>query len=403
MKGNGVVKVEHISKKYCKSLKRSMLYGMNDITRNTLGLSSHPGKLRKGEFWAVDDVSIELQKGETLGIIGHNGAGKTTILKLLNGIFWPDKGKITVKGRTGALIAVGAGFHPMLSGRENIFINGAIMGMTKKEVDEKFHDIVDFADIGEFIDFPVKFYSSGMFVRLGFAIAAHCSPDILLIDEVMAVGDLDFQTKCFNRIGELMANGTTAVLVSHSMVHIQRICDRCLWLDSGKIAAIGNPLEITDAYQVKTIEELEKASVQVDKNDGLQIEKVSFLDQNGKKRNRFSPDEPISVEIYVDPKERVENPTFEIKLKSSSGIEILHVIKKLKISFFPGSIKVVKFLIDRLPLTNDIVHVNVLIWNTDVTRLFVRKSGIFYFKIISKGHLRGKISINYKFKVEENY
>lgn len=378
-----------------------MLYGINDISRNTLGLSSRPGKLRKGEFWAVDNVSVELQKGETLGIIGLNGAGKTTILKMLNGIFWPDKGKITVKGRTGALIAVGAGFHPMLSGRENIFINGAIMGMTKKEVDEKFHDIVDFADIGEFIDFPVKFYSSGMFVRLGFAIAAHCSPDILLIDEVMAVGDLDFQTKCFNRIGELMSKGTTAVLVSHSMVHIQRICDRCLWLDSGKVVAIGIPLEITDAYQLKTIEEHENASVQVDKNDGLQIEKVSFLDQDGKKRNKFNPDEPISVEIYVDPKERVENPTFEIKLKSSSGIEILHEIRKLKICFSPGSKKVIKFLIDRLPLTNDIVYVNVLIWNSDVTRLFVRKSGVFYFKIISKGHLRGKINIDYRIEVDE--
>jgi len=183
------ITVDHVSKKYCKSLKRSMLYGVTDIGRNTLGLSSHSGNLRKSEFWAVDDVSFEVKKGETLGIIGPNGSGKTTLLKMLNGIFWPDKGKITVKGRVGALIEVGAGFHPLLTGRENIYINAAILGMTKEEVDEKFDDIVEFADIGDFLDTPVKFYSRGMYVRLGFAVAVHCEPDILLVDEVLAVGD----------------------------------------------------------------------------------------------------------------------------------------------------------------------------------------------------------------------
>jgi lipopolysaccharide transport system ATP-binding protein len=176
------IKVDHISKKYCKSLKRSMLYGVTDIGRNTLGLSSHSEKLRRSEFWAVDDVSFEVKKGETLGLIGPNGSGKTTLLKMLNGIFWPDKGKITINGRVGALIEVGAGFHPMLTGRENVYINAAILGMTKK-VDEKFDAIIEFADIGDFIDAPVKFYSSGMFVRLGFAVAVHYEPDILLVDE----------------------------------------------------------------------------------------------------------------------------------------------------------------------------------------------------------------------------
>ncbi|MFQ6119424.1 MAG: ABC transporter ATP-binding protein, partial [Methanosarcinales archaeon] len=140
------IKVEHVSKKYCKSLKRSMFYGLKDIARNTLGLSSHSERLRKHEFWAVNDVSFEVRRGETLGIIGPNGSGKTTILKMLNGIFWPDKGKITINGSVGALIEVGAGFHPMLTGRENVYINGAILGMSKKETDEKFNDIVNFAD-----------------------------------------------------------------------------------------------------------------------------------------------------------------------------------------------------------------------------------------------------------------
>ena len=228
------IKVEHVSKKYCKSLKRSMYYGINDIGRNMFGLSSHSGKLRKNEFWALDDISFEVKRGETLGIIGPNGAGKTTLLKLLNGIFWPDRGKITVKGRVGALIAVGAGFHPLLTGRENVYINAAILGMTKKEVDEKFDDIIEFAGIGDFLDTPVKFYSSGMFVRLGFAIAVHCDPDILLVDEVLAVGDEGFQNKCFNKIGELKKNGTTVILVSHNMHIISTFTEKAVFLNGGK-------------------------------------------------------------------------------------------------------------------------------------------------------------------------
>jgi len=190
---NLAIKVESVSKKYFKSPKRSMLYGVKDIARNTFGLSSHSDELRKDEFWAVDEVSFEVKKGETLGMIGPNGSGKTTMLKMLNGIFWPDKGKIAVKGRVGALIEVGAGFHPLLTGRENVYINAAILGMTKKETDKKFDDIIKFADIGDFLDVPVKHYSSGMFVCLGFAVAVHCEPEILLVDEVLAVGDLHLQ------------------------------------------------------------------------------------------------------------------------------------------------------------------------------------------------------------------
>jgi len=242
------IKAEHVSKKYCKSLKRSMLYGIKDIGRNALGLSSHSEKLRKDEFWAVDDVSFEVRKRETLGIIGLNGAGKTTLLKLLNGIFWPDKGKITIKGRVGALIAVGAGFHPLLVGRENIYLNGSILGMCKKEIDRKFDSIVEFADIGDFLDTPVKFYSSGMFVRLGFAVAVNCEPDILLIDEVLAVGDEGFQNKCFNKIGELKKNGTTLILVSHNMHKISTYAEKVIFLNKGKAKYFNNVAEGIKEY-----------------------------------------------------------------------------------------------------------------------------------------------------------
>ena len=242
------IKVENVSKKYCKSLKRSMLYGVKDIARNTLGLGSHSDKLRKNEFWALDDISFEVKKGETLGIIGPNGSGKTTLLKLLNGIFWPDKGKISVKGKVGALIEVGAGFHPLLTGRENIYINAAILGMTKEETDKKFDAVVEFADIGDFLDVPVKHYSSGMFVRLGFAVAVHCEPDILLVDEVLAVGDEGFQNKCFNKIGELRKNGTTTILVSHNMHTISTFTEKAIFLNNGKSKYFRNVAEAIKKY-----------------------------------------------------------------------------------------------------------------------------------------------------------
>ncbi|MBA7636366.1 Vitamin B12 import ATP-binding protein BtuD [subsurface metagenome] len=229
-----VIRVEDVSKKYCKSLKKSMLYGVKDIGRNILGLSSHSENLRKDEFWALDDVSFEVRKGETLGIIGPNGSGKTTLLKLLNGIFWPDKGDIAIRGKVGALIEIGAGFHPLLTGRENVYLNAAILGMTKEEVEKKFQSIEEFADIGDFIDAPVKFYSSGMFVRLGFAVAVHCDPDILLVDEVLAVGDAQFIEKCSNRINTLLDKGMTLVLVSHNQHLINILCSRAIVLNKGK-------------------------------------------------------------------------------------------------------------------------------------------------------------------------
>jgi len=233
MPADFAVKIEHVSKKYCRALKQSMRYGITDIARNMLALGSEPDKLRQKEFWAVDDVSFELKRGEALGIIGPNGSGKTSILKMINGIFWPDKGKITVKGRVSPLIEVGAGFHPLLTGKENIYINAAILGMTRKEVDIKFDAIVDFADIGDFLDSPVKHYSSGMCVRLGFAIAAHCEPEILLIDEVLAVGDAEFRTKCFEKISELTQN-CSVIVVSHNMTSIARVCSRCIVLKKGR-------------------------------------------------------------------------------------------------------------------------------------------------------------------------
>ena len=249
MENNVVIKVDAVSKKFCRSLKYSMWYGCADVLRDSFGIQCNCQKLRRNEFWAVDEVCFEVKKGQRLGIIGFNGSGKTTLLKMLSGILRPDKGNLTVRGRVGALIAVGAGFHPQLTGRENIYINGAILGMHKRQIDRKFDSIVEFADIGDFLDTPVKFYSSGMFVKLGFSVAAHCDPDILLIDEVLAVGDISFQAKCLDRLAELRRNGVTTLLVSHHMPKIGSFCERVLYLSKGKIKLSGQPYIVINAFE----------------------------------------------------------------------------------------------------------------------------------------------------------
>lgn len=253
------ITVDHVSKKYVKSLRRSMLYGLADLARNAVGQRSNSETLRKEEFWAVDDVSFEVKRGESIGLIGPNGSGKTTLLKMVNGIFWPDRGRIEVRGRIGALIAVGAGFHPLLTGRENVYVNGAILGMNKADIERNFDAIVEFAEVGDFIDTPIKHYSSGMFVRLGFAVAAHCDPDVMLVDEVLAVGDRGFQTRCLKKIGELRDQGTTFVLVSHNMHIVAGFSDWVALLHHGHFTKFANTFDGIQHYNRLFLGEGEEA------------------------------------------------------------------------------------------------------------------------------------------------
>jgi homopolymeric O-antigen transport system ATP-binding protein len=204
---------------------------------------------RSSEMWALRDISFEVKEGEALGIVGHNGAGKTTMLKLLSRITAPTRGQITIRGRLAALVEVSSGFHPELTGKENIFLHGAMLGMRRAEIARKLSSIVEFSGVGEYIDVPVKRYSSGMYVRLGFSIAAHLDPDILLLDEVLAVGDLAFQTKCLDRIAELRKGGRTIVFVSHDLAAVHRLCDRAILLVRGQVQMDGTPRSVIDQYQ----------------------------------------------------------------------------------------------------------------------------------------------------------
>lgn len=290
---NTVIKFEGVSKKFRKSLRQSMIYGFKDIAKNTFGIPAKTEVLRKGEFWALDNVSFEVKKGETLGIIGPNGAGKTTILKLIAGILYPDKGKVEVNGKVGSLIEIGAGFHPLLTGRENIYVNGAILGMSKKEIDEKIDDIIEFADIGDFIDTPVKYYSSGMYVRLGFSIAIHSNPDILLVDEILAVGDYNFQMKCFSKMKELIKKGITLLIVSHNLENLSRISEKIFYVKKGEIVEKGKTNEVLNKYQQQEkIKFFLKDIPEVYSTEDIKIKKIEFL--NGEE---FYPYEKVQLKI----------------------------------------------------------------------------------------------------------
>ena len=243
-----LVQAQAISKKFCRDLKESLCYGIADIGREFIGRTQTADRLRRHEFWVLRDVSFQLRRGEALGLLGRNGAGKTTLLRMLNGLIRPDLGSIRIGGTVAPLIELGSGFAPVLTGRENIYINGAILGLPKRAVAALLDRIVDFAELGEFIDMPVQGYSEGMKARLGFAVAAHLSPDLMLVDEVLAVGDVGFQRKCIHHMEAYLNNGGALIFVSHNMHLVQSICQSCLVLEKGRIAFEGVTAGAVERY-----------------------------------------------------------------------------------------------------------------------------------------------------------
>jgi lipopolysaccharide transport system ATP-binding protein len=243
-----LIKVDTASKKFCRNLRTSLWYGLKDLASEITGQRhENLDELRSGEFWALRDVSFELRRGECLGLVGHNGAGKTTLLRLLNGLIRPDAGRIEVAGRVGALIALGSGFNPVLTGRENALVSASLLGLSKSEIDAKLKDIVEFSEIGDFFDTPVQNYSSGMQVRLGFAIATAITPDVLIIDEILAVGDVNFRIKCTRRINQMLKS-SAVILVTHDNAVISRLCSRAMLLDHGNVQYLGDQNEVLNRY-----------------------------------------------------------------------------------------------------------------------------------------------------------
>ena len=302
------------------------------------------------ERWVLNGVSFSVKKGEAIGLIGHNGCGKSTTLKLLSRIIYPDGGSIEMKGRVSSLIELGAGFHPDMSGRENIYTNAAIFGLTKKEIDQRYDDIVAFSELEKFIDNPVRTYSSGMYMRLAFSVAINVNADILLIDEILAVGDSNFQAKCFNKLREIKAEGTTIVIVSHSLGQIEQICDRSIWLQDGLIAAEGAPRDIHPQYldfmgeqrqeiaekeaarqkakEGQTPEEQEAAKEQKKKkeenrwgNGKARITDMKLTNDAGEEQHVFATNENICITMQYEVKEPVKDAVFGIGIFRTDGVQ----------------------------------------------------------------------------------
>lgn len=319
-----IIHVENLSKKFCRSLKRSLWYGVKDLAGEMLLRRDERNELRRDEFWALRDVSFELHQGETLGVIGHNGAGKTTLLRLLNGLIRPDTGSIRIHGQVGALITLGAGFNPILTGRENIYVNATVLGMRREEIDRRLDEIIDFAEIGDFIDAPVQSYSSGMKVRLGFSIATHLNPDVLLIDEILSVGDASFRERSYNRFNEFKAKGGTIIFVSHNSVVVEAVCDRVMMLDHGQVVEIGEPFDVVSRYETQMQELSRQADLRIygaqtsHTSDDIRITDVQCYDMAGDQKTEFEFGEPFEIRIRYETNKDIRFPYFIVAMRKGA-------------------------------------------------------------------------------------
>lgn len=328
--------------KRARSLLRGEAYGASGL---------------KEEIWALKDVSFEVQHGEVVGIIGRNGAGKSTLLKILSRITDPTEGYAEVYGRVGSLLEVGTGFHPELTGRENIYLNGAILGMSRAEIDRKFDEIVDFAEIEKFIDTPVKHYSSGMGLRLGFAVAAHLEPEILIVDEVLAVGDAEFQKKCLGKMSDVAGEGRTVLFVSHNMAAVANLCETAVILNQGYMTAF---LPVSEAINHYMASVSQKAAGDVDLSEhpsrrrGARpiLQRVRLLDRNGDTTHYFKSGDPMFIELTVSPDETLESPRFGIGVDNGLGARVFSLITQVLPFPLPSIEQTCKVIcqLDELPL-----------------------------------------------------
>jgi lipopolysaccharide transport system ATP-binding protein len=293
------------------------------------------------EFWALRDVSFSVPRGSAFALVGHNGSGKSTLLRLMAGIHRPTTGTIQAKGRVSALLELGAGFHPELSGRENIYLNGSILGLTKREISSKIDEIIDFSGISEFIDSPVKVYSSGMYVRLGFSVAVHVNPDILIIDEVIAVGDEEFQRQCFDHLYKLRGQGVTIIVVSHSLALVQTMCDHAAWFDHGHLLHVGtagdvvhqylDKVNVNEAQRIEDEAERLSADIQNDSHEDpneaprsapslITIEAVDFLGPDGMPTHVAEPKAPLTVRLHFHSHVPIESPLFSFAVENENDV-----------------------------------------------------------------------------------
>lgn len=336
MMSNLAIKVENLSKRY--------RIGLREEVHDTLGGAlvawarrpaqnlrrlrrmtrfSEKGWDEEDVIWALKDVSFEVNQGEVVGVIGRNGAGKSTLLKILSRITQPTSGRVELHGRVSSLLEVGTGFHAELTGRENIYLNGTILGMSKAEIDKKFDEIVEFSGVEKFIDTPVKRYSSGMMVRLAFSVAAHLEPEILLVDEVLAVGDAEFQRKCLGKMGEVARGGRTVVFVSHNMGAVRNLCQRVIWLQAGTLHDQGHSFELVEKYLSVGASSSEKIVLSADDEKPMRLREISVIDSSGVTTNHLSMSSPFWVSVTYDINQKVRGAHVICFIVTHDGVTVL--------------------------------------------------------------------------------
>jgi lipopolysaccharide transport system ATP-binding protein len=332
---DNLIRFENVSKKYHLGISRTSLPGLLHQMVRGFGGQKYSSNGQNKILWALRDISFSLKQGESLALIGSNGAGKTTILKLLSNVTTPTLGTIRTQGKLSALIELGAGFHPDLTGRENVYLNGTILGLKRKEIETRFDEIVDFSEIERFIDTPVKRYSSGMVVRLGFAVAACIEPDILLVDEVLAVGDASFQQKCFSRINSLIAKGTSLIFVSHNLYMVQAVCQTALYLKQGKMKFMGEIKEVIDLYE-QDLHQIRKLrfndssqDIEESGSSELEITKVEVLDEEGISRNDYLNSGVMQIQIHYNALVPMGQVQVSVFIRRSDGLTCCMMRTKL--------------------------------------------------------------------------
>ncbi len=359
-----VISVERLGKRY-RLGQRERYLALRDVLTRALTfplrvLRGNGARPSREYIWALRDVSFEVGEGDLVGVIGRNGSGKTTLLKILSRITRPTEGRAEVTGRVGSLLEVGTGFHPELTGRENVFLSGAILGMRRREIERKFDEIVAFAELEKFIDTTVKYYSSGMYMRLAFAVAAHLEPDILLVDEVLAVGDAGFQKKCLGRMGDVARTGRTVLFVSHQMNQIRRICHNCIWLDSGCIRTQGPTPDVVTAYEASFAAPPEQAT-RAGAAAGARFVQWQILDPTGEKPNVLGSYGEVSVQFVLDVSQPIQHGLHGIALYDQEN-QLMWAASVNNLSLEPG-LHNFTYRLPSLPLQPGAYHWQVSIWD----------------------------------------
>lgn len=364
-----VIRFENVSKRFTFTREKSqsiLEILLSAFRRKTADEQDH-------DLWALRDVSFDILPGQCVGIVGRNGSGKSTALKLVARILRPTNGRVWIRGRVGALLELGAGFHPDLTGRENIYLNASLLGLTQADIDESFAQIVEFSELGDFIEMPVKHYSSGMYMRLGFSVAIHVKPDILIIDEILAVGDQAFQAKCIDRIYDMRDAGTTIVMVSHNLNVLRSLCSHLIWIDHGVMRQWGPTEQVAAEYMAYAYDQKARQTEATGDVEGfkrwgsgeVEITAVRFLNSRGEEQDNYTTDEAMTLEIAYVAHQPVESPEFGFDILRQDGVHVSRpnsVLSGLDVGMLSGAGKVC-YQIDRLPLLPAKYRVTAAVYN----------------------------------------